>query len=145
MKWDWGKGIALSFVLFCGFVITIVVLAFQENIDLVSDTYYQDELVYQDRINQRINLSASGQKISLQQNEQHLILSFPEVFEAARGEVQFYHPSRAIFDKSFQIAINATNQQLIDKTQMIKGKFKVQMSWESDGKNYYQEQEVFLQ
>ncbi|MFY0598519.1 MAG: FixH family protein [Cyclobacteriaceae bacterium] len=144
MKWNWGKGIALSFVLFCGFVITIVVMAFQQNIDLVSETYYQDELVYQDRIDERSNLNASGMGIEIKQESDHLVLGFPSAFGDAKGEIKFYHPSRAIFDQTHKIKLDDGNKQIVSKSKLIKGNFKVQVSWESAGKKYYEEQQIFL-
>lgn len=144
MKWNWGTGIVVAFILFCGFVISIVVAAFREDFDLVSDTYYQDELVYQQRIDDKANLATSGESIGLDQKTDEIILKFPEAFKGARGEVHFYHPSKAIFDKVFPIALNDANEQVIDKSQLVKGRFKVQMSWEANNETYYQEQEVFL-
>jgi hypothetical protein len=144
MKWDWGKGIVLSFVLFCSFIVWIVVQAFQENIDLVSDTYYLDELAYQTRIDDRTNLHESGLSIAFEQKDDELILKFPSAFATATGEVKFYHTSKAIFDKTFPLALNETNKQSISKKELIKGYFKVQVSWAVRDKTYYQEQEIFL-
>lgn len=144
MKWDWGKGIVLSFILFCGFVIWIVIQAFQQDFDLVSETYYQDELVYQERIDDRSNLHESGLSISFEQKSDDFILSFPPAFAGASGEVKFYHVSKAIFDKTYPIALTEENQQKINKKDLIKGSFKVQVSWNVNDESYFQEQDVFL-
>lgn len=144
MKWDWGKGIALSFILFCGFIIWIVVQAFQQNIDLVSDTYYQDELVYQDRIDQKSNLFASGVDVSITQELDQLIFIFPKQFEQPVGEVKFYHPSRSIFDKTFELLLDNNNEQRISITDILKGKYKIQISWKAGEKDYYEEEEIFI-
>lgn len=144
MKWNWGTGIVVAFVLFCGFVISIVVAAFREDFDLVSETYYQDELAYQQRIDDQMNLAALGEKVLLDQKKNEIVLTFPDAFKGVRGEVHFYHPSRSIFDKVFPIALNDSNRQVIDKAQLVRGRFKVQVSWEANDETYYQEEEVFL-
>jgi hypothetical protein len=144
MKWDWGKGIVVAFIMFCSFVVTIVVLAFQEDFDLVSETYYQDELTYQQRINDKDNLRDSGLKLDLRQEVEHLVINFPDSEREITGVIHFYNPAKAILDKKFPIALNELNEQFIDKSDLAKGRFKVQVSWDADGKGYYQEEEVFL-
>ncbi|MEQ8473239.1 MAG: FixH family protein [Marinoscillum sp.] len=144
MKWNWGKGIVLAFSLFCGFVVTIVVLAFQEDFDLVSETYYQDELNFQDQIDSRRNLTEIGESVKLTQTSEQVVLSFPETFNTAQGEVNFYHPSRSIFDKKYTLNLDETRQQSVAKSDLVKGRYKVQFNWLSDGVSYYQESEIFL-
>ena len=51
---NWGKSIILAFVLFAGFIATLVVVCVREDISLVSKDYYKEELLYQDQI-QRLN------------------------------------------------------------------------------------------
>ena len=52
---NWGKGVTIAFILFVGFIMFMVVGAFRENFDLVSDDYYLEEINYQDKINQKAN------------------------------------------------------------------------------------------
>lgn len=145
MKWNWGKGIVLAFSLFCGFVVTIVVLAFQEDFDLVSDTYYRDELNFQHQIDSKSNLAQSQSEVLLEQGDKALTLHFPVVFEGAEGIVHFYHPSRAIFDRKYEINLDSDNRQVIVKTDLVKGRYKVRMTWTVAAISYYQESEIFLQ
>lgn len=144
MKFNWGHGIVLSFVLFCTFVVYIVFRAFQLDVDLVSDTYYLEELKYQDKIDQQSNLAYAGVQVDFNQTQDNLVLNFPEKFEAAQGEIHFYHPSREIFDKHYAITLNDQHQQVIPKTDLIKGRFKLKINWTANDTPYYQEKEVFL-
>lgn len=143
MKLNWGHGIVIAFVLFCTFVVTIVVRSFQEDFDLVSETYYQDELEYQDRIDRQMNLKASGKELAINQNDSQVVMIFPEEFSSAEGTVRFYYPSKALFDKEFEIKID-DNQQAFDKSELAKGRYKVEVSWNIDEEAYYQEEELFL-
>ena len=144
MKWNWGKSIVVAFVLFCGFISSIVVAAFQQDFDLVSDTYYQDELVYQERIQEHSNLAQSGVKVSITQGDNRVIFSFPQEFSGANGEIHFYHPSRSIFDRSFNISLDEARKQSIFGEELTKGRYKVKLSWTSNGKDYFQEEEIFI-
>lgn len=144
MKWNWGTGIALSFVLFCGFVIYVVVRAFQQDVDLVSDTYYKEELNYQQHINDKANLNASGLSVKTNQTTDYLAFNFPSDFKDAQGEIHFYHPSREIFDKHFVLELDSDNIQNVNKSELVKGRYKIKMNWTAGGKSYFQEDEVFV-
>jgi len=120
------------------------VRAFQLDVDLVSENYYKDELAYQDRIDQQSNLLQSGLEVSLDQVNGDVVLNFPARFAGAEGDIHFYHPSREIFDKHYEIALNDQHQQLISKADLVKGRFKVKINWTANDTPYYQEKEVFL-
>ncbi len=143
MKFNWGHGIVVAFVLFCSFVVTIVVKAFQEDFDLVSETYYQDELNYQERIDSKANLKALGEELAFNQNDSQVVVVFPETLAEANGEIKFYYPSKALFDKEYPLKV-VGNQQVFDKADLAKGRYKVQVSWKVGEKQYYQEKEMFL-
>lgn len=145
MKFNWGHGIVVAFVLFISFILYSVFLALQTDIDLVSDTYYKDELVYQARIDEKSNLINSGVEVKMEQTGNQLLIQFPDEFAQAEGEIHFYHPSREIFDKHYEIALNQQHAQLINKDDLVKGRFKVKINWKSGNTPYFQEREVFLQ
>ena len=145
MKWNWGTKIALSFVLFGVFILYMVVQAFREDFDLVTENYYQEELQYQERIQEKANLLQSGDEIVIESNEKDVLFKFPESFSEAEGIIYFYHPSRKLFDKTFQVALNEQNQQSINTEELVKGRYKVKVSWKADGLNYFQEKEIYLQ
>ena len=144
MKWNWGTKIVISFILFCGFILFMVFQAFRQNIDLVSESYYQDELNYQQRIENKSNLAKSGVSISLVQEGKNIVVQYPNQFGSAEGKIYFYHPSRKVFDQTFQMIINEEGKQLISTKDLVPGRFKVKMSWEAGGKTYFQEKELYI-
>ena len=48
-KFHWGYGIALFFTAFVVFILTAVFTSTKENIHLVTEDYYAEELAYQKR------------------------------------------------------------------------------------------------
>ena len=48
--WSWGTGVLVAFGLFLAGILGMVVLSMSENVQLVTDRYYDNELRYQDRI-----------------------------------------------------------------------------------------------
>ena len=144
MKWNWGAGIFLSFVLFCAFIITMVSRAFQQDISLVSESYYQEELAYESRIQDIANFERNGTAVNIKQTDQSVILTYPESFQGANGTIHFYHPSKKILDQVYEMEIR-DKSQIIDKSKIAKGRYKVKMSWEVSEVGYYHEQEIFIQ
>ncbi|XOV92981.1 MAG: FixH family protein [Bacteroidota bacterium] len=145
MKWNWGTKIVLSFVLFGAFILYMVAQAFRMDFDLVSDNYYQDELAFQDRIDEKVNLRNSGNEVAINQNGEKVVFEFPETFKGAEGMIYFYHPSRKLFDRTYSLSLDEKNQQKIDQQELVKGRYKVKVSWKVDGLSYFQEKELYLQ
>lgn len=145
MKWNWGTKIAISFILFGAFILYMVFQAFRQDFDLVSENYYQDELAYQDRIEEKANLLKSGDEVIINQSIKDVTFQFPETFKGAEGTIYFYHPSRKLFDKRFDLSLDEQNQQKVDREELVKGRYKVKVSWKVDGLSYFQEKELYLQ
>lgn len=140
---NWEKGIILAFVLFCGFIVTIVVKAFQEDFDLVSETYYREELNYESHIQAQANLLASNDRIAVKRSPGGVDIEYPPAFADAQGTITFYHPSRAIFDRVYDLEA-ATGHQQLALEDLLKGRYRLKMQWLAGGKPYYQEQEIFI-
>ena len=142
---NWGVKITIAFVLFAGFILYMVVRSYQQDIELVSDTYYSEEINFQNRINQKANLKALGEKVKVSTiSRDQVNLEFPMNHETASGEVHFYHVSRQLFDKKFPIQLDLIGQQIIDTEKLVAGRYRVKLSWEIDGKGYFQESELFI-
>ncbi len=144
MKWNWGTKIMISFLLFGVFIMYMVVQAFREDFDLVSENYYQDELAYQERIIERSNLYKSGEEIAISLQNRDVLFIYPETFTGAEGTIYFYHTSRKLLDKTFVLDLDTENQQRIATDQLVKGNYKVKISWEVNGLTYFQEKELYL-
>jgi hypothetical protein len=61
---NWGGAIVLSFVVFAGFIGTMVYRMISQRVDLVADNYYQEE-VYQKQIERIQHTSLLKQKSSM--------------------------------------------------------------------------------
>ncbi|MCB9190933.1 MAG: FixH family protein [Flavobacteriales bacterium] len=58
----WGTRITLFYGSFVAFMLFMVVMAVQQDFDLVADNYYEQEIAYQDRIDQMNNANSDYQK-----------------------------------------------------------------------------------
>jgi hypothetical protein len=142
---NWGHKIALVFTAFVGLMVFMVYQSFQVNIDLVAEDYYQQELEYQQTIDKMKNVSQLAQRLSFSQENQQLIIQFPDLFETGlEGEINLFRPSDKRFDVNTKITLDENHRQSISTTELAKGYYKVKLDWKDGKKSYYHEESVFI-
>lgn len=140
---NWGHKIVVAFVLFAAFIGYMVVRAFQEDFDLVAEDYYAQEINYQDKIDKLNRTAVAEKEVLVQQVGKNVEITFPS--GNVSGEIQFYHPSRKIFDRSFPISLDVSAKQTISGEELIAGNYRVKISWENEGEEYYQQSSIYIQ
>ncbi|MVM38575.1 nitrogen fixation protein FixH [Spirosoma sp. HMF3257] len=140
---NWGKSIILVFVLFAGFIGTMVYQMTRERIDLVSENYYQNEIEYQQHIdrvsNARLN---SATTMTYQADQQQVVFVLPSALQ--KGEITFYRPGDSKQD--FRVTITAQHpiRQVIPTKSLEKGNWRVQFTWSDGQREYYKEEQIFI-
>ena len=84
MKLNWGTGIVLAFIAFISFIMYFVIrlsLDHNANHELVSNTYYKEELAYQEKIDAEKNSVKFDAKLKVKKSDNGLRIEFPENFE----------------------------------------------------------------
>ena len=139
---NWGYRIVLAFVCFAAFIGYMVTRAFQEDFDLVAEDYYAQEINYQQKLTKLANTEVSGRKVSIDQQQDHILFEFPD--QNFKGTIEFYHPSREKFDKTF--ALNVTEGvQMITKEELIPGNYHININWKVGEYEFLQESKIFIQ
>ena len=143
---NWGKGIAIAFILFAAYIGFLVVITLREDFYLVSEDYYKKEIEYQQQINREVNHSKLQEKPTIvfvaQKNE--LVISFPaSIKPSENGIIHLFRPSNAEIDKKFSLILNDGIQR-IPLNNMAKGLWKVKFNWNWKGEEYYQEQTIVI-
>jgi hypothetical protein len=142
---NWGHKITLVFIAFVGLMAYMVYQSFQVNIDLVTEDYYQEELKYQQTIDKMKNTRQLGQRISFKQENQQLIVQFPDLFEKElNGEINLFRPSDARFDVNTKITLDQNHRQSISTAELAKGYYKVKLDWKDGKKAYYHEESIYI-
>lgn len=140
MKFNWGWGIVLAFAGFIAFILYFVIIASTDkraNHHLVTDEYYQEELVYQNEIDATKNASEFARGFKVQKTEDGLMIEIPEPVKEqnAKGKVSLYRPSNKHLD--FNLAISLSNAHLlIPDDRLLGGRWDIRITWEHQGKNY---------
>lgn len=119
----------------------MVALTMREKVDLVSKDYYEQELKYQDKIDKVNRTNALKGSLTWKIKTDSLILEVAEQFKAEKisGSIFLFRPSDASLDKTIPIEMNASGIQLISTDRLKKGIYKMQVSWEAKGEEYYNE------
>lgn len=141
---NWGNKIVVAFIFFAAFILFMVVQAFQQHTDLVAEDYYAQEIGYQKKLQQKANLEKSGAKVEVELLDEKVVLRFPGDHKP-KGEIHFYHPSRKIFDQKLPIQLNDENAQQVDRKQLLSGMYRVNITWENKGVEYFQQEKIYLQ
>jgi hypothetical protein len=75
---NWGKGIVIALTLFIGFISFLVVKIMSQDVDLVSEDYYKQEIDYEARIQKEQNGLNNAAKIELIDQEAYVVVQLPD-------------------------------------------------------------------
>jgi hypothetical protein len=140
MKFNWGHGIVVFSGAFMTMILYFVISSMSYDSELVSDDYYEQEVDYQTRIDQKKN--ANEQKIQISQGAEGLQIIFPNSVD--NGKVYFFRPSdkKLDFDKDIQLDTNFEQQINLEKTQA--GLWRIKLDWQKGDKDFYYEESIVI-
>ena len=146
MKFNWGTGIVLAFIMFISFILYFVIRMSTDdsnNHELVTKDYYKQELAYQKEIDAEKNAVALGAQLKIQKSEKGLIIQFPENYkpEEITGKVSLYRPSNRHLDVDFPISLSNTHL-LIPDNQLVDGRWDIAISWQYKGNSFLHKEKL---
>jgi nitrogen fixation protein FixH len=143
---NWGFKIAALYIGFVLMILGFVVAASMQEFSLVEDNYYAAEAKYVDRHAQiaRANALARPLAIEYDASGQELRLQFPQDLPEVTGSILMYRPSNGRQDQELAIELDADRLQRISTQPFAQGMWKVQVSWEAGGVQYFTEKMVVL-
>lgn len=141
---SFGKGIFIAFVLFATFMATLVTVCVRQNISLVSNNYYQEELAHQTKINSQLNAQRLAHKPSLSFSNGELVVDFAEFQEMQEGQLKLLRPSDPSLDISFTLVDRSSPRQSFKLAKWKAGLYRVSLTWKANDKEYFIEQVMIL-
>ena len=146
-KFNWGHGLALSFLLFAVGTFVMVYIAMTTKVDLVTDDYYEKELRYQQQIDIMNNSNDLDEKVSVSFSDDSIMVHYPDIggWNAYRGTVSLFRPSDKSKDITVEVALDSSYRQAIRTEKMAAGLWRMKITWSVDGKEYYHEQPLIIQ
>jgi|SRR5690554_366959 len=145
MKLHWGHKIGIVYTLFAGFMIFMVLVSRTEKHELVTENYYENELVIQDRIDAHNNLNAAAFNVNIIRSNQDILVSFDDLppGDLPAGTVSLYKPDDIRLDQTMDMVLDGDNKMLI-KPLGKHGKYKVSVKFKISGTEYYKEKNIVL-
>lgn len=143
---SWGWKITILYSSFVAMMVTLVVLSSQQDIPMVTENYYEKDLQYETQMQRMANtksLTEDVKVVYIAQNQQ-ITVQFPKEMKDLTGEILCFRPSQEGIDFTLPIKDLKENSITFGSSEMIKGRWKVKITWEGDGEIYYKEASIFI-
>jgi len=148
MKINWGTSIVIAFALFMSFILYFVLKVQTDSKydnELVVEEYYKHDVHFQDEMARIQNAHDLTVKPVISVVSNGVNITFPDGFTPnnIKGNVSLYRPSNKKFD--FQVPIFLKNSTLfIPKTNLIGGRWDINMEWQYEGKSYLTKEVIYI-
>lgn len=143
----WGFGAAAIYIGFVLLILSMVMYASMQDYQLVDAGYYEQGLNYQDKIDRRNRSSEAEQKLQIEHRygsaEIVVTLARPEAAEAA-GTIRMRRPSNARLDRQWELSLNDSGQQVLSTEGMIRGQWRMEIEWNLDSIDYFDETRIVI-
>ena len=141
----WPYAIIAAIVLFMGYIIYFVIKAMNQDVDLVSKDYYEQEIRYQEHID-KVGRTVAAGDVALNYNAeaQTILLQLPESLkgQTITGNITFFRPSDDRLDQEVPLQLGRDLSQLIETGDLTKGLWKVRFNFSANNETYYTEETI---
>ena len=147
VKFNWGTGIFIFIIIFVVSMLTMVYFSFQQDNELVDESYYPRGMEYQQQIDRRERAQQLSYPFNAEQINHELIVAYPSEFKEMafeKGEIYFYRPSSQKFDLKEEMKPGSDLKQTFPLSRFHSGKYIVKYSWIMGGKEYYDEKSITI-
>ena len=142
---NWGKRILFLYLAFVAGIVLLVVKSHGKNVDLVHKDYYQQELMYSQRMEALKNYYALSDGIVMVQQPLTIDIALPNNHSVVDSRtIFFYKPSNPKADKIFDIQPDEKGILHIEKRMLELGKYEIKIDWVKNQKAYAFEQSIII-
>ncbi|WP_185868678.1 cytochrome C oxidase Cbb3 [Blattabacterium cuenoti] len=141
IKFNWGIGISLSIICFMIFILYMAFFFPNVESQLISNKYYEDEIKYQEIINEKNNVLNFPEKVKVMILYNGIEIRFPYDYEnTVQGFVKLLRFSSKDLDitKHFCIIKYCEKKIFIPKHQLKRGYYKLIIRWKSNNKFFFE-------
>jgi nitrogen fixation protein FixH len=148
MKINWGTGIVIAIALFMSFILYFVIKV-QSNSkydnELVVEEYYKKDARFSEEMDRVQNAQDLDQKPIITKTAAGITIVFPAVYDPKniKGKVSLYRPSNKKLD--FEMLISLSDPSLlIPKSNLVGGRWDLNMEWQYNGKLYLTKEIIYI-
>jgi hypothetical protein len=138
----WGTGIVLVIVVFLVVMLTIVGYLMTQDVNLVTEKYYEKEIAYQGRIRALERTRALGREVGIETAAGAIIVRYPGGLASSTidGRVLLYRPADRTSDRVLPAIADSAARQVVPFNGLASGLWRAQVQWTVRGEEYYLEQ-----
>jgi len=146
MKINWGWKLLITYVIFVGITLTLVLFMTTVNSDKVIENYYEEELKYQDKINMIKRTNDLPHKPEINLDSAYVKIQLPEFLKKKKvsGNILFYRPNSKAMDIKLPFVPDTSGLQVIPINNLATGKWKIELSWQLADIKYFQNEIIIL-
>jgi hypothetical protein len=142
---NWGYKILIVYLIFVTGILYMVYRSSAQNQDLVTPDYYEQELAFQDRIDQTVRANALSAPVRYELQPGGISVLFPPelIHKKITAQAWLY----CITDKSKDIKKEITTEDgkvFLPIPSGSKGSYELKTTWKVDGKGYYFEYKISI-
>jgi hypothetical protein len=144
---NWGTGIVIGIIIFVVISVTMTIIFMTQDVNLVTEKYYENSLQYQSEIDNQSRTLALNEEIEIRYNGQAVNIIFPTLFASKKvsGELFFYRPSDPSLDFKIPLLLDERGSQIIPTERIAKGFWRLKLNWMMDGNGYYNERAITIE
>jgi len=140
---NWGHGLAILFGSFVLFMVSLVVICVrQDDIHLVTQNYYEEEIKYQQQIEKMANANdLAYDALHYKPVNKTVDLFLPQ---GSEGTLHLFRPSDARMDQKFAVNVQQKDTLSIDLAHLQPGYWKMKLTWKQGDMEYYLEEQITI-
>jgi hypothetical protein len=145
---NWGNRLTLVIGVFMALMAAMVIYSFRQELNMVTDNYYEKDLRYQEQIDRITNTKHLIDKPTAVYRSADKIIAvhFPQnmMHKRIKGELHLFRPSDNKMDITYAISLDERGSQFIDASLYSKGEWIIKLSWSDQYLEYYDEINIFI-
>lgn len=140
-KFSWGHGVIVALLAFMLFILGMIVFfpMGKQNAEMVSDNYYEEELLYQQVIDAKNRADKLEQRPQYLQDKTGIKITFPADINSTNAKVGFVltrTEDRNLDIEKKQQNLDAQNSLFIPGKILVLGNYTLKLHWVKDNKDY---------
>jgi len=142
---NWGKGLALTLVAFAALMVWFIVMATRNPEPLVTEEYYEQELKYQERIDNTTRAHALS-TVGMEVTANSIRLTFPAGMSdrSITGDLTLLRPNDPTADRLLKVIADSNGVFQTDAVALVAGRYNALLEWNADGVAYYTEEKLVV-
>lgn len=145
MKFHWGHGIFVFYVIFVAALVTVVIKSRSFDNSLVTEEYYARDLNYQQEYDRRMNSRSLAEPLSIMRVNGQYQLLFPKGNnKGVQGTVLLYRPSSKHDDRLVKLKVGTGGTMALPTNGLKPGRYQAVVEWSANGVDYFDELDLHL-